>query len=112
MSIVSNSVFCSKKRLTTRVGSQGGSSCSPFPIGAHPFGGATREPGEGIAEIDRFNASQPRGVRAKPASITWTSPPKPVPTRGPDFIAPDGLHPSGKMYAGYGPALLLALSDT
>jgi lysophospholipase L1-like esterase len=81
--------------------------------GVTPFADG-RDPGKIAAEIDRFNAvnrqeSETAGVHY--VEITGESR---TDARDPSFLASDGLHPSGKMYAAWAnlalPAALAALS--
>jgi lysophospholipase L1-like esterase len=68
--------------------------------GVTPFG-AGREPGKVAAEIDRFNSAN-RGESRK-AGVVYVdiTPETRIDGRDPSFIAPDGLHPSGKMYVAW-----------
>ena len=68
--------------------------------GMTPFGRG-REPEQVAVQIDRFNAvnrEEAKGAGVQYVDITGESR---ADAPGPGFTAPDGLHPSGKMYAAW-----------
>jgi lysophospholipase L1-like esterase len=81
--------------------------------GMTPFADG-RDPEKIAGEIDRFNAANRK--ESETAGVHYVEITGESRTDGPDlsFIAPDGLHPSGKMYAAWAdlalPAALAALS--
>ncbi len=66
--------------------------------GVTPFA-ANRDPAKIAAEIDAFNAVNREETEKAGASYIDITPGSRLAASDPTLIAPDGLHPSGKMYA-------------
>ena len=100
-----------KELLLTAINFAGGKKNHVFVVsipdwGATPFGKSSGKDPEAIGnEIDQFNAINKEESLATGVSYTDITPDSKLAASDVTLVAPDGLHPSAKMYAGWVSAL-------